>query len=94
MIAWGKKRSTLYMTTEHGDVATVVAGNDDVSLWHNRLGHMSQKGMKELLSKGKLPELKNIHFDMCESCIMRKQNKLNFLSNGKKLKATKLVLVH
>ena len=60
------------MTTEPGNVAVVAVGNDDVSLWHNRLGHMSQKGMKELLSKGKLPELKNVHFDKCENCIMEK----------------------
>ena len=70
VIARGKKRSTLYMTTKLGDVATVAAGNDDASLWHNRLGHMSQKGMKKLLSKGKLLELKNVNFDMCESYIM------------------------
>ena len=94
MIARGKKRRTLYMTTESGDVAAVAAGNDDASLWHNRLGHMSQKGMKELLSKGKLPELKNVHFDICESCIMGKQKKLSFLIGGKKLRATKLDLVH
>ena len=94
MIARGKKRRTLYMTTEPDDVVVVVASNDDASLWHNRLGHMSQKGMKELLSKGKLPELKNVHFDMCERCIMRKQKKLSFFTGGKKLKATKLDLVH
>ncbi|RVW24170.1 Retrovirus-related Pol polyprotein from transposon TNT 1-94 [Vitis vinifera] len=40
-----------------------------------RLGHMSEKGMKMLLSKGKLPELKSIDFDMCESCILGKQKK-------------------
>ena len=54
MIARGKKKSTLYMITEPGDVVAVAAGNDDASLWHNRLGHISQKWMKELLSKGKL----------------------------------------
>ena len=73
---------------------SVAAGNDDASLWHNRLGHMSQKGMKELLSKEKLSELKNIHFDMCESCIMGKKKKLSFLTSGKKLRAIKLDLVH
>ncbi|RVW58198.1 Retrovirus-related Pol polyprotein from transposon TNT 1-94 [Vitis vinifera] len=40
-----------------------------------RLGHMSEKGMKMLLSKGKLPELKSIDFDMCESYILGKQKK-------------------
>ena len=29
--------------------------------------------MKMLLSKGKLPKLKSIDFDMCESCILGKQ---------------------
>ncbi|RVW84228.1 Retrovirus-related Pol polyprotein from transposon TNT 1-94 [Vitis vinifera] len=42
-----------------------------------RLGHMSEKGMKMLLSKGKLPELKSIDFDMCENCILGKQKKDN-----------------
>ena len=64
MIAWEKKKNTLYMTTEPSDVVSVAESNDDANLWHNRLGHISQKGMKELLSKGKLPELKNVHFDM------------------------------
>ena len=50
--------------------------------------------MKEFLSKGKLPKLKHVHFDMCESCIMGKQKKLSFLTGGKKLRATKLDLVH
>ena len=50
--------------------------------------------MKELLSKGKLPKLKNVHFNICKSCIIGKQMKLNFLIGGKKLRATKLELVH
>ncbi|RVX04508.1 Retrovirus-related Pol polyprotein from transposon TNT 1-94 [Vitis vinifera] len=51
----------------------VADASIDTSLWHRRLGHMSEKGMKMLLSKGKLPELKSIDFDMCESCILGKQ---------------------
>ena len=50
--------------------------------------------MRELLSKGKLPGLKTINFDMCESCVMRKQKKLSFITSGKKLRTTKLELVH
>ncbi|KAE8705387.1 hypothetical protein F3Y22_tig00110429pilonHSYRG00978 [Hibiscus syriacus] len=30
------------------------------NLWHQRLCHMSEKGMKTLLTKGKLPDLKNV----------------------------------
>ena len=50
--------------------------------------------MRELLSKGKLSELKIVNFDMCKSCVMGKQKKLSFLTGDKKLRATKLELVH
>ena len=94
VIAWGNKRSTLYMTIDPSNMVAVAEDNIDVGQLHNRLGHISQKGMRELLSKGKLPGLKTINFDMCESCVMGKQKKLSFLTGGKKLKATKLELVH
>ena len=47
-----------------------------------------------LLSKGELPELKSIDFDMCESCILGKQKKVSFLKTGRKTKAEKLDLIH
>ena len=50
--------------------------------------------MKMLLSKGKLPELKSIDFDMCESCILGKQKNVSFLKTGRTSKAEKLELVH
>ena len=94
VIARGNKRSTLYMTTNPSNVIVVVEDNIDTRQWHNRLCHISQKGIRELLSKRKLPRLKTVNFDMCESCVMGKQNKLSFLTDGKKLRATKLELVH
>ena len=50
--------------------------------------------MKMLLSKGKLPELKSVDLDMCESCIFGKHKKVSFLKTGRTLKAEKLELVH
>ena len=47
-----------------------------------------------LMSKRKLPELKSTKFDMCESYILGKKNKVSFLKTGKTLKAEKLELVH
>ena len=47
-----------------------------------------------LLSKGKLPELKFIDFDMCDSCILGKQKNVSFLKTGRISKAEKLELVH
>ena len=55
---------------------------------------MSEKGMKMLLSKGKLPELKSVDFDMCESYILGKQKNVSFLKSGRTPKAEKFELVH
>ena len=93
-MAHGKKTGTLYMTSSPRNTIVVVDASIDTSLWHRRLGHMNEKGMKMLLLKGKLPELKSIDFDMCESCILRKQKNVSFLKTGRTPKAEKLELVH
>ena len=54
-MAHGKKIGTLYMTSSPRDTIAVADASTDTSLWHRKLGHMSEKGMKMLLSKGKLP---------------------------------------
>ena len=71
-MACGKKTDTLYMTSSRRDTIAVAEASTDTSLWHRRLGYMSEKGMKKLLSKGKLLELKFVDFDMCEICILGK----------------------
>ena len=94
VLARGKKTGTLYMTSSSRDTITVADASTDTSLWHRRLGHMSEKGMKMLLSKGKLLKLKSIDFDMCESCILGKQKNVSFLKTGRTPKAEKFELVH
>ena len=93
-MARGKKTGTLYMTSSPRDIIAVADASTDTSLWHCRLGHMSEKGIKMLLSKGKLPKLKSIDFDTCESYILGKQKNVSFLKNGRTPKAEKLELVH
>ena len=93
-MACEKKTGTLYMTSSPRDTIAVADASTNTSLWHRRLDHMSEKGMKMLLSKGKLLELKSIDFDMCESCILGKQKKVSFLKTGRTPKAEKLELVH
>ena len=94
VLARGKKTGTLYMTSTPRDTIAVVEASTDASLWHRRLGHMSEKGMKMLLSKGKLLELKSINLDMCESCILGKQKRVSFLKIGETPNVGKLELVH
>ena len=56
VVARGKKTGTLYVTSNLENIVAVADANGKSNLWHQRLGHMSEKGMKTLLSKGKLPE--------------------------------------
>ena len=81
VLARGKKIGSLYMTSSPRNTIAIADSSTDTSLWNRKLGHISEKGMKMLLSKGKLSELKSIDFDMCESCILGKQKKGELLEN-------------
>ena len=60
IVPQGRNVGTLYMTSESRDIISVADSSVDSKLWHRRLGHMSEKGMKLLASKGKLPDLKSV----------------------------------
>ena len=92
-MARGKKTNTLYMTIRFADIIASTEAENQAHLWHCRLGYMSQKGMKILQSKGKLP-LKNVDLDIYESCVLGKQKKLSFLKVSKTLRPRNLELVH
>nr|KYP39779.1 Retrovirus-related Pol polyprotein from transposon TNT 1-94 [Cajanus cajan] len=68
------KKGTLYMvelpTKEVNSVSNDVGHSS--TLWHQRLGHMSKKGMKILVSKGTIPELKDVQVSFYEPCVFGK----------------------
>ena len=72
----------------------IVVVDSDIALWHNRLGYMSEKGMKVLHSKKVLPGLKFVNMDFCESCVYGKQKRVSFVKTEKENKKEKLELVH
>ena len=55
---------------------------------------MSEKGMKVLTLKGKIPELKNVEVRFCEPCVLGKQKRVTFAKSGRTPKTKKLELVH
>lgn len=77
-----------------GDQHAVAEAENNAELWHRMLGHMSIKGVKVLLSKGKLPKLKSTDIDMCENCIMGKQKKVSFLKASRVPRSEKLELIY
>ncbi|KAL8097180.1 hypothetical protein AgCh_030333 [Apium graveolens] len=86
---------TRWMLKDVSYEANAVADEIESStLWHQRLGHMSEKCMKLLTSKGKIPELKNVEVGFCEPCVLGKQKHVTFAKSGRTPKAKKLELVH
>ena len=64
---------TLYLLINVFDYSlNPVSIGNNASLWHNRLGHMSEKGMKILHSNGSLPNLKVVDIGFCEDCVYGK----------------------
>ena len=62
--------SRIIVVVEQGE--QIAAVDSDTTLWHNRLGHMSEKGMKVLHSKKVLPGLKCVNMDFYESFVYGK----------------------
>ena len=93
-MAQGRKVGILYMTSASRDTISVADSSVDSKLWRRRLGHMSEKGMKLLASKGKLLYLKSVNAGLCEDCIYRKPKRVSFSKFVRTSKAEKLQLVH
>ena len=66
----------------------------DTTLWHHRLGHMSENGMQILHKRNLLLDFKQIDLDFCEYCVYRKHKRVRFLRVEKEKKSKRLDLVH
>ncbi|GJY37053.1 retrovirus-related pol polyprotein from transposon TNT 1-94, partial [Tanacetum coccineum] len=91
----GNKRGSLYMAdVPSNGINATIDGRGNVALWHQRLGHMSEKGMKILASKGRIPDLQKVVVGFCEPCVLGKQKKVSFVKSGNTRKLQRLELVH
>ena len=54
------------------NIVAIAKSASNSSLWHNKLGHMSVKGIKMLTAKEVLEGLKSVDVGRCENCIMSK----------------------
>lgn len=71
IVARGEKNDTLYKIVGACHLIAITT-NESPNLWHQRLGHMSEKGMKVMHLSGKLSGLQSIEIDMCEDYILGK----------------------
>ena len=97
VMAKGPKTGTLYtLKTLIGklDFAAIRKEGNSTDMWHKRLGHMSEKGLKILVDKNLLSGLKSYNLDLCEHCIYGRQRSVSFLRGGHDIKKKLLELIH
>ncbi|KOM25686.1 hypothetical protein LR48_Vigan153s000800 [Vigna angularis] len=73
----------LYMllgdTLQEADASVATTKEEEATMmWHYRLGHMSERGLKILADHNLLPELKTFNLPFCEHCVTSKQHRLKF----------------
>ena len=90
----GTKSRTFYTTTGCINMTAVAEGASGSFMWHNRLGHVSTKGMKMLVARGSLEGLKSVDMGLCKSCVMGKQKRVSFTKIPKETKKLRFEMVH
>ena len=91
VIAKGEKVGTLYLCNGiSNSVNALNSKGADAALWHHRLGHMSERGMKILHSRNLLPGLKNVDLDFVRIAFMENRRESDFLELGTKRRIKKI----
>lgn len=74
-------------------VASTSKGEESTMMWHLKLGHMSEQGLKILSGRKLLPGLKSVNLPFCEHCVTSKHHRLKFSSSTARSKCI-LDLIH
>ncbi|GKA17481.1 retrovirus-related pol polyprotein from transposon TNT 1-94 [Tanacetum coccineum] len=86
VVARGNKHGSLYMVEVLSDgINVTISSRGNAALWHQRLGHMSEKGMKILALMGRIPDLQKAVVGFCKPCVLGKRKKVSF-ENSKNTK--------
>ena len=95
MVAKGKNESSLY-TTHVSIYKMEVNAIEKISieLWHNRLGHMSKKGMQILAKMSLLPGTEGTTLETCDDCLAGKKHRLSFKRSSHSTKSNALDFVY
>ncbi|KAE8667244.1 hypothetical protein F3Y22_tig00112428pilonHSYRG00010 [Hibiscus syriacus] len=92
-----KIAANLYMlngeTLVEAEAYVASCSSNSAMLWHQKLGHMSEQGMKVLVEQKLLPGLTKVSLPLCDHCITSKQHRLKFNTSNSRGKSV-LELVH
>jgi hypothetical protein len=81
---WGELilmgNSSIFLEKKNEGDKTNTVLEKKTMLWHQRLGHIGEKGLRTLHSKGMIEGMSNctLDFDFCENCIYGKHNRVRF----------------
>ncbi|RDX98319.1 hypothetical protein CR513_18772, partial [Mucuna pruriens] len=94
VVARGKKISRLYWIKALVAKDSVNAMDMEASLWHQRLSHISEKGLNCLSKKDMFPGLKNAELEKYSHCMSGKQTRVSYKKHPPSRKSKLLELVH
>lgn len=96
IVARAKKQGSLYVIHARPYKGEINVADDSSScdLWHQRLGHMSDKGMQMLVKKQYLPDVSSISSKSCVHCLVGKQHRITFHTRPPCRRKYPLDLVH
>lgn len=98
---WGVRIGTLYKLQDstvvngcnssvvpEGGAENLVVSGEKSMMWHQRLGHIGEKGFRILHGKGMVEGMSNssLDFDFYENCVYGKHNQVSFPFGGKRAK--------
>ncbi|KAH9723668.1 hypothetical protein KPL70_007189 [Citrus sinensis] len=63
---------------QEADACVASTGEELTMMWHLKLGHMSEQGLKILSERKLLLGLKSVSLPFCEHCVTSKQHRLKF----------------
>lgn len=79
VVMQGTKHNNLYYLNFQVVTGSLnVVAHPDITTWHRRLGHVSEKGLKELHKQGLIGDQQFETLDSCEQCILGKSKKASF----------------
>mgnify|MGYP003740606461 FL=1 len=86
IVARGELCSTLFKTRVKVCSEGLNAVEDDSSpnLWHKRLAHMSEKGLKILAKKSLIPFAEGTVLNPCDYCLFGKHHRVSFNTSSKR----------
>ena len=83
-----------FVVPERGEKNLVIS-REKTMLWHQRLRHIGEKGLRIIHGKGMVEGMSNnsLDFDFCENCVCGKQNRVSYPFGSKRAKQI-LELMH